>query len=229
MIIPISDDYPTKVKPFLTFIIIAVNIILHFWVRLSGLNLQNFIYKWGFSPSSLSLLPSPMPIITMISSMFLHGNFLHLLFNMWFLWIFGDNIEDAFGHFYFLIFYFLCGLAAISGHTLFYSQSSQPIIGASGAISGVIAAYLILYWKSSIKVLLYFTIVRIPALIFIILWFTYQVIYGMSSLVYPGLLGNVGWFAHIGGFLMGIFLTILLPKNPKRYIKRYRSKIFSNG
>ncbi len=222
MVIPISDDYPTKVKPFLTFIIIAFNIILHFWVRLSTLNLQDFINKWGFSPSSLALLPSLMPIITMLSSMFLHGNFLHLLFNMWFLWIFGDNIEDAFGHLKFLIFYFLCGIVAILGHTLFYPQSSQPIIGASGAISGVMAAYLLLYWKSSIKVLMFFTITKIPALIFIALWFIYQVVYGMGSLVHPVSLENVGWFAHIGGFLMGIALTILLPKNPKRFIKKYR-------
>ncbi|MGB3346896.1 MAG: rhomboid family intramembrane serine protease [Candidatus Humimicrobiia bacterium] len=222
MVIPISDDYPTKVKPFLTFIIIAFNIILHFWVRLSTLNLQDFINKWGFSPSSLALLPSTMPIITMLSSMFLHGNFLHLLFNMWFLWIFGDNIEDAFGHLKFLIFYFLCGIVAILGHTLFYPQSSQPIIGASGAISGVMAAYLLLYWKSSIKVLMFFTITKIPALIFIALWFIYQVVYGMGSLVHPVSLENVGWFAHIGGFLMGIALTILLPKNPKRFIKKYR-------
>jgi len=222
VVIPISDDYPTKVKPFLTFIIITVNIILHFWVLLSTLNLQSFINKWGFSPSSLALLPSPMSIITMFSSMFLHGSFSHLLFNMWFLWIFGDNIEDAFGHIKFIIFYFLCHVGAILGHTLIYSQSSLPIIGASGAISGVMAAYLLLYWKSSIKVLMFFTITKIPALIFIALWFIYQVVYGMGSLMHPVLLGNVGWFAHIGGFLMGIILTIILPKNPKRYIKRYK-------
>ncbi|GAH00710.1 unnamed protein product, partial [marine sediment metagenome] len=101
-------------------------------------------------------------------------------------------------------------------------EISQPIIGASGAISGVMAAYLLLYWKSSIKVLMFFTITKIPALIFIALWFIYQVVYGMGSLVHPVSLENVGWFAHIGGFLMGIALTILLPKNPKRFIKKYR-------
>jgi membrane associated rhomboid family serine protease len=141
---------------------------------------------------------------------------------MWFLWIFGDNIEDAFSHLGFIIFYFLCHVGAIFGHILFYPNSSQPIIGASGAISGVMAAYLLLYWKSSIKVLFYFTTTKIPALIFIILWFIYQIIYGMSSLANPELLGNVGWFAHIGGFLTGIILTIILPKNPRRFIKRYR-------
>lgn len=221
MIIPISDDYPTKLKPIFTFLIIAINIIIHLWVRIITANLENFINKWGFTPTSLNLLPSLIPVFTMFTSMFLHGNFIHLLFNMWFLWIFGDNIEDAFGYLGFIVFYFLCHVGAIFGHILFYPNSSQPIIGASGAISGVMAAYLLLYWKSPIKVLLYFTTTKIPALIFIILWFIYQIIYGMGSLANPELLGNVGWFAHIGGFLTGIILTIILPKNPKRYIKRY--------
>lgn len=222
MVIPISDDYPTKLKPIFTILIIVINIIIHLWVFIIIANPENFINKWGFTPTSLNLFPSLVPVFTMFTSMFLHGNFIHLLFNMWFLWIFGDNIEDAFGHLGFIIFYFLCHVGAIFGHTLFHLKSSEPIIGASGAISGVMAAYLLLYWKSSIRIFLYFTVIRIPAIIFIILWFFYQVIQGMSSLIFPGLLGNVGWFAHIGGFLTGIILTIILPKNPRRFIKRYK-------
>ncbi|MAJ24499.1 MAG: rhomboid family intramembrane serine protease [Rickettsiales bacterium] len=216
---PLKDDNPTKTKPIITIgiIIFCITIFLY---QFSLIDTKNFeiINNFGMKPKDL-LSSNSIPIyFTLFSSMFLHGGFMHLIGNMLFLWIYGNNIEDAMGHYKFLFFYIICGLAAAFLQAFVTPNSNIPMIGASGAVSGVLSAYLLLYPRARVHTLIFvfffITVIRIPAGILIIIWLVIQIF--NASLVDPNSPG-VAWFAHIGGFVMGILLVPFFKKKDIRF------------
>jgi membrane associated rhomboid family serine protease len=218
MLVPLKDDNPLQVIRFqgVTAGIVAVNVIIFLFTgAVAQPEFSSAIAaSYGvvpvelFSPAMhvpLSLEPVPEPV-TLITYMFLHGGWLHLLFNMAFLWVFADNIEDAFGHMGFLLFYLLCGISAALIHSVMLPTSQLPVIGASGAVSGVLGAYVLLFPKARLWVFFYLPIpFRIPAIIVLGMWFALQIL-GVFTPVVEGQM--VAWWAHIGGFLTGLLLTI---------------------
>jgi membrane associated rhomboid family serine protease len=180
-------------------------------------SLNHFIASFG-------LVPARFGLITLLTSMFLHGGWLHLIGNMWFLWIYGDNVEDVLGHGKFLLFYLLCGVAAGLVHVMFNAGSRLPTVGASGAIAGVMGAYMVKFPHSRIVTLVpiffFLTTVEIPASLILVYWFVVQFFSGIGSMGYSHLSqGGVAWFAHVGGFATGIALIFLLrPRD--RYRRR---------
>ena len=213
--IPLRDDNPVRDTPVVTIGIIAICVIVSLWQwTLSPSAAQVAVYQYGFLPGALfgnvrvegAVVP---PVLTMISSMFLHGGLLHLLGNMLYLWIFGDNIEDRLGRVRYLAFYLICGVVAALAQALPDMDSQIPMIGASGAISGVLGAYLVLYPRANVLVALPIVIVfytfRVPALLVLGFWFLGQL---MSSLATSGE-GGIAFGAHVGGFLAGLVLIRL--------------------
>jgi len=213
--IPLHDDNPTETMPVVTVaIIVAATAIFFYQLTLGPQAGQRFVYEFGAIPAvlfgreSLSRHIVALPAsFSLITSMFLHGGFMHLIGNMLYLWIFGNNIEDAMGHARFVGFYLLCGLIAAMSHALSDPGSVAPMIGASGAISGVLGAYLMLYPRAHVYVLIplgfFFWRMYVPAFMVLGFWFALQVISGTASV---GSGGGVAWFAHIGGFLAGMVL-----------------------
>ena len=224
--IPIYDDNPALGKPLLVITIIAVCIIIWFWQ--SGLNYQDnntVIVNFGLTPKVF--LSGPLlSFFTLFTSMFMHGGFMHLAGNMLYLWIFGDNIEGALGHFRFILFYFLCGIAAAFTQILSAPDSAIPMIGASGAVSGVLGAYLIFYPHARIRTFvflgIFITFLRLPAVLLLGFWILGQVISAFIS--NPGSPG-VAWFAHLGGFFMGMLLAPLLKKPNISIFQKSRIKV----
>lgn len=224
--IPYKDDNPTYSFPFFTVTIIGLNIGIYLVGLFTG-NTERFALLYGAIPSSLLSFQSNQPIhplLTLFSSMFLHGGLFHLAGNMLYLWIFGNNIEDTLGHFKFLLFYLLAGVFAAYSHAIIEGSSSQiPMIGASGAISGILGAYLVLYPHARVHTIMFFgffvQVIRIPALIVIGFWAIIQILNGLitASIAHQG---GVAWFAHIGGFLFGLF-TIRLWRPKRRYYLRW--------
>lgn len=225
--IPIGDENRGgRLTPVVTYAIIAINVLVFFYqLSLSGPELQQFIFTYGAIPYELThnvALHPPLPIpvyLTVITSMFIHGGWLHILGNMLFLWIFGDNVEDVMGHVKYLIFYLLGGIAAAVGQTLIDPNNTIPMVGASGAIAAVMAAYLVSFPKNLVRVLVFLgffvTVFRIPAIIMIGIWFLLQFITGVASLgVATEQTGGVAFWAHIGGFIVGLLLVWIF-RNPK--------------
>jgi len=212
--IPIRDINPTRRFPMVTVILIVLNVIVFVFELMlpSESMLDSFAYTWGLVPYELMQLDL-WAIMTVFTSMFLHGGFMHLASNMLYLWIFGDNIEFALGSFRFIIFYLLCGIGAALGQVLIDPISTVPMIGASGAISGVLGAYLLLYPRAEVETLVflgYFVrLIRLPALVVLGLWIFLQLSSGLLSLGMEAT-GGVAFFAHIGGFLSGLALVVLL-------------------
>jgi len=189
-----------------TYVLIALN-VLFFFVELSGGD--PFIEHWSVVPRRLLANPgSDFP--TIFTSMFMHAGWLHLGGNMLYLWIFGDNVEDSFGHLKFLIFYLLCGIAATLAQLAFSTGSNVPNLGASGAIAGVLGAYILLFPRGQVKVLMGRGVIPMPALVVIGLWIVLQLVSGIGSITTSAETGGVAYMAHIGGFLAGIILTFLL-------------------
>jgi membrane associated rhomboid family serine protease len=191
---------------------------------MQGPQLESFVEQFALVPTRVLAWPaSDLPAVAVITpfftSMFLHGGILHLLGNMWYLWIFGDNIEDRLGHVKYLLFYILCGLGAGIVHTATNSYSSIPTIGASGAVAGVLGAYLISYPFARVLTLIplgFFTqIWEIPALVVLGAWFLLQFVYGAAATASADA-GGVAWWAHVGGFVMGMLLLGLLPRRPRQ-------------
>ena len=210
--IPLRDDNPVRATPFVTFGLIALCVLVFVWqLTLSPYAAEAAVYLYGFLPGALfgrvevegSVVP---PVLTMFSSMFLHGSFMHLAGNMLYLWIFGDNIEDRLGRGRYILFYLLCGAIAALAQALPDMDSQIPMIGASGAISGVLGAYVVLYPRANVLVALPLLIVfytfRVPAVLVLGFWFLGQL---MSSVVATGGSG-VAFGAHVGGFLAGLVL-----------------------
>ncbi len=209
--IPIRDELPTQKLPIVTVSIIVANVVCFIYELLLGPQLETFFFQAGLVPAVLwgkvrPLSPFIHPFLTIFTSKFLHGNLFHLLSNMLYLWIFGNNVEDFLGHFHFLLFYLGCGLVAGLSHALIFPFSTIPTVGASGAISGVMGGYLILFPFARVLVLVlwgfFFTVVRVPAALLLGIWVFFQLIYSLTSLLSPTL-GGTAWFAHLGGFAMG--------------------------
>jgi membrane associated rhomboid family serine protease len=204
---PIGDDNSNiKIFPVVTYALIALN-VLFFFVELGGGTA--FIERWAFVPARFVANPVG-DSITLFTAMFMHAGWVHLGGNMLYLWIFGDNVEDRFGHVKFLIFYLVCGLAATFAQLAFNPESTIPNLGASGAVAGVLGAYILLFPQAGIKVLQRRRVVQVPALIVIGLWFVLQLFSGIGSIAATTAdTGGVAYMAHIGGFVAGFALTFL--------------------
>ncbi len=211
---PLGDDNSTRRSvPVVTYALIVLN-VLFFLVELSGGDA--FIMKWAFVPSRFMANPVA-DFITLFTSMFMHGGWVHLGGNMLYLWIFGDNVEDRFGQSKFLVFYLLCGLAATFAQLFFSLGSNIPNLGASGAIAGVLGAYLVMFPQGSVRVLMGRGIIPMPALIVIGLWFVLQFFSSIDSITSTAAdTGGVAYMAHVGGFIAGFVLTFLLGGNTQR-------------
>ncbi|MDH3974396.1 MAG: rhomboid family intramembrane serine protease [Deltaproteobacteria bacterium] len=218
--IPVKDDNPTRSFPFFTISIIALNILIFIYQISLGRDTDKFILQMALIPyeiihftkiHSLSAIPPPA---TFFTSIFTHANLLHLGGNMLYLWIFGNNIEDALGHVRFLVFYFTCGILATACHIAIDPNSTVPLVGASGAIAGVLGAYLLIYPRAGVHTLVFIVffirIIRLPAAFVLSLWFIIQLV---NSGI-PG--GGVAWFAHIGGFVGGFILVKPFMRKKKR-------------
>lgn len=208
--IPLRDTQPSYVFPFVTVAIIAMNVLVFLYeFSLDRYELNHFISVYG-------LIPARFQWFDVLTSIFLHGGWMHLIGNMWFLWIYGDNIEDILGHIPYVVFYLLCGIAATMVHVLFNGDSRLPTVGASGAIAGVMGAYMVKFPHSRITTLVpvfvFITTMEIPAFVILIYWFVIQFFSGFGEIGHSHLSqGGVAWFAHIGGFLAGIVLIFLMP------------------
>jgi len=225
MFIPIKDDNPTVRFPWVTVFFIALNILLYIYQSISPEGLQYYIIKMGAIPyelthfTTLKGIPRIFPPLTLITSMFLHGSLFHLLGNMLYLWIFGNNVEDYLGPFRFTIFYLISGIGASLTHILFFADSQVPMIGASGAIAGILGAYLVLYPTARVLTLIFIWFVPIPAAFLLMIWFFGQV-------MNVGLGGGVAWFAHIGGFLIGLLLVRKIARpRPRSGLHKYDNYI----
>ena len=200
-----DDDTSRRTVPLVTYVLIALN-VLFFFVEQSGGNA--FIRKWAFVPSRF--LANPFgDVPTLFTAMFMHAGWVHLGGNMLYLWIFGDNVEDRFGHIKFTIFYLLCGLAATFAQLAFSLGSNVPNLGASGAIAGVLGAYILLFPQGRVRVLQGQQVIQVPALIVIGIWIVLQFFSGIGSIANTAQTGGVAYMAHIGGFLAGFLLTFL--------------------
>jgi membrane associated rhomboid family serine protease len=205
---PLGDDNSgRRIVPFVTYALIAINVLVYFLIELPAADIERFIMNWGTVPSEIL---AGRGLVTLFTSMFLHdpSSILHLASNMLFLWIFGDNVEDAFGHVLFLVFYLVCGVAASLAQVLVSSGSSVPGIGASGAIAGVMGSYIVLFGGNRIRVLLGRAITTVPSYVMIGLWIVLQFVSGFGTVGESG--GGVAYWAHIGGFVAGLLLTFLL-------------------
>jgi membrane associated rhomboid family serine protease len=228
---PIGDDNEQGTGPaYVTIAVIAINVLAFFLEisRPTDAAVQAFITAWGVVPQEYSAgvdLPPTIPYplwTTLLTSMFLHGGWGHLGGNMLFLWIFGDNLEHRIGHLRFLTFYLVCGIAAGLAHIVFNSQSTVPTVGASGAISGVMGGYLLLFPRNRVYVLTYGGVTSVPALFMLGLWMVMQFINGVGEVARTPETGGVAYLAHIGGFLAGMALAPLLAAGrPTRLARRY--------
>jgi membrane associated rhomboid family serine protease len=224
--IPLRDDNPTTLKPVITIGLIALCTLAFFWQLSLGAHAEAMIQALGVMPAALfgkrTLSPELMQVpaaLTVVTSMFLHGGWMHLIGNMLYLWIFGNNVEDAMGHGRFVVFYLLCGAAAVLAQALPVPDSTIPMIGASGAISGVLGAYLLLYPHARVLVLIplgYFSrVVYLPAMVVLGLWFLLQF---LSILLTDPNQPGVAFGAHAGGFVAGMLLIPLFKRREIRLL-----------
>jgi membrane associated rhomboid family serine protease len=212
--LPLRDDNPRRTVPFVTYLLIVLNALAFFWELSLGERLQPALFEVAFIPARYWIPGNwVFDLLTIVISMFLHGSLMHIGSNMLYLWIFGDNVEDRLGHGKYLLFYLLCGFGATIAHAIFSPASRIPSIGASGAIAGVLGAYLLLYPHARVMTLIpiffFITFREIPAVIILGLWFVLQLFSGVGSLGVPDAqdMGGVAWFAHIGGFVLGMILV----------------------
>jgi membrane associated rhomboid family serine protease len=225
-VIPLRDDNPVYSTPVMTYALVASCIVVFLWqVSLGPVDFNRAIFTLGVIPAVLfghAQLPPEVAVVpptaTVFTSMFLHGGWLHLAGNMLYLWIFGDNIEDRMGRARFLVFYLVCGVAAVLAQALPAPETRVPMVGASGAISGVLGAYLLLFPHARVLVLVPFgfilKVIRLPAVWVLGLWFVIQLV---SSLMAPAGEGGVAFRAHLGGFIAGLVLVrIFLPRRRRR-------------
>jgi len=210
MFFPYKDDNPRILFPFVTYTIIGINSLV-------------FIYQYlilppeslGHTISTYALTPAAPSVITVFTSMFMHGGLMHIIFNMWFLWIFGDNIESVLGHKRYVLFYLLCGVGAALAQIQINTGSQIPMVGASGAIAGVLGAYLIRFPRATVHVLviliIFITFIRVPAMVVIGIWFLSNLTAGLGTLGIEET-GGTAWFAHLGGFVSGVVLNQVFKK-----------------
>jgi len=209
--LPIGDDNSSRrITPLVTYALIALN-VLFFLVEASGG--EAFIQRWAFVPRRFLADPAG-DFLTIFTAMFMHAGWLHLIGNMLYLWIFGDNVEDRFGHAKFVLFYLVCGIAATFSQLAFTADSAVPNLGASGAVAGVLGAYLLLYPRGQVRVMMGRGVVPAPALVVIGFWFALQLFSGIGSVAGPDQVGGVAYMAHVGGFVAGFLLTFALRGRP---------------
>jgi len=215
--LPLTDHLHARRTPVINYLIVAANVAVFLWELSLGPDLQRALFEVAFVPRRFWIPGYLLPnVITIFVSMFLHGGFLHIAGNMLYLWIFGDNVEDRLGHVRYLLFYLICGFGAMLTHAFFNADSTVPAIGASGAIAGVLGAYLVLYPKQRVSTLIpifFFIIIReIPAIFLLGFWFVLQLFAGVGSLGVPEaeVTGGVAYFAHIGGFVLGMILIVVM-------------------
>lgn len=225
--IPIGDSVRSRTFPYVNIAIILANFLVFFYEVGLGNQVNEFLFDWGVRPALLTDFfgdPDDQPLRTLFTpftAMFIHGGWFHIVGNMLFLWVFGDNVEDAFGHLPYLLFYLLAGIAATVVQVAVDSDSLLPMIGASGAIAGVLGAYWVLYPGARVSVLIppiFFWAFSIPAFLLIGFWFFLQLFNGVATLGYEavGAGGGVAWWAHIGGFAAGVILVWLFrPRRPQ--------------
>jgi membrane associated rhomboid family serine protease len=212
MFIPLKDLNPRQTYPVVNTLLILSNIIVFLYeLTLSHRQQQAFELANATIPNHIRLALNghgslEAALLTILTSMFMHSGFMHIAGNMLFLWIFGDNVEDYFGHFPYLLFYFACGIGSGLAHIIFNYNSPLPALGASGAISGVMGAYIVLYPRARVLTLVFVFFIPIPAFIILGYWFLLQFLAGVTS-VGAVATGGVAWWAHIGGFIMGMVIT----------------------
>jgi membrane associated rhomboid family serine protease len=231
--LPLYDDNPTATTPIVNWTIIAICVAVFLWqAGLPPREAQAAIYSYGLVPAVLfgfAELPRRLAVIppeaTVITSMFLHGGWMHLIGNMLFLWIFGDNVEEALGHARYLLFYLLCGIAAALGQALAGPEVQTPMVGASGAIAGVLGAYFVLLPRARVLTVIFFGIIlirEIPAIWFLGIWIGLQIWSGGFAILHPQSGGGTAFFAHIGGFVFGAATVLLIAKRrPTAPASRY--------
>ena len=214
--VPYRDDNPSQKTPFVVYALIVINILLFFYELSVRANSNSLFDSYALIPQQLTAsLAGNLPnrsipeIYTLVTSQFLHGGLIHISGNMLFLWIFGDNVEESLGHLKFLLFYLACGILAALTHWFFAMESTIPTVGASGAIAGVMGAYLIKYPRAKI-VIFPFVTDRIPVVFFLGVWFIYQALKGFLSLGLPDTASGSAYWAHTGGFVFGATLAPLL-------------------
>lgn len=222
--IPLRDSVRSRRFPWITIIIIAGNVLVFLYeISLSRPALVDFTMKWGFTPALLfgpggGSAGAISPWLTLVTSTFVHGGWAHILMNMLFLWIFGDNIEDRLGAFRFVLFYLLTGVAANLTHALASPGAIVPVVGASGAIAGVLGAYFLAFPRARITSLvilgIFVTVAQVPALVFLVVWFGLQLFMGLTSYGVAG--QTVAWWAHVGGFAAGVALYMVLRRRENR-------------
>ncbi len=203
---PIGDDNSARrTVPVVTYMLILLNVLVFLLELTAG---EPFIVQWSVVPRRLLSNPaSDFP--TLFTSMFMHAGWLHLLGNMLYLWIFGDNVEDTLGHLKYLVFYVICGLAADFAQILVGPNSNIPNLGASGAIAGVLAAYLVMFPRGQVRVIMGYGVIPMPALVVIGLWIVLQLVSGIGSITTAAETGGVAYMAHIGGFLAGLVMAFV--------------------
>src|SRR6185295_13183210 len=212
--IPLRDVIPSRTTPYVTISLVVVNALVFLYELSLGDQVNEFMFSFG-------LVPAYFAWASVLTSMFLHGGFLHVAGNMLYLWIFGDNVEDRMGHGRFLVFYLLCGVAAALAQTITAPDSVIPMVGASGAIAGVMGAYFVLYPKSRIVTLIpiffFFQVIEVPAILFLGIWFLMQFLSGLGSIVSvaSGSTGGVAFWAHVAGFVAGISGVVVF-RRPER-------------
>jgi membrane associated rhomboid family serine protease len=213
--IPLRDVIPSRTTPYVTVLLVVVNVLVFLFELSLGDNVDGLLFSFGLVPASFSLL-------TLFTSMFLHGGFLHVGGNMLYLWIFGDNVEDRVGHVRFLLFYLLCGTAAALAQTFMQPDSQVPMVGASGAVAGVMGAYFVLYPHSKIVTLIpifiFIQLIEVPAIIFLGIWFLMQFVSGVGSIAATSAGrsgGGIAFWAHVAGFVAGV-LAVLVLRRPER-------------
>lgn len=213
--LPISDENPTKRFPVVTVLLILANLAVFFAWQIK-VGLPKSVALAGLVPTELHPI-SPRGVEHLFTSMFMHGGIAHLLGNMWFLWIFGDNVEDEIGRIKFVFFYLLSGVAGAATHIALNAQSTIPMVGASGAISGVLGAYLVLHPSARVKMLFIIRFIRIPAWCYLLIWIGLQVLALSQANKVAGM--GVAYWAHIGGFVAGMFLSIFV--TPRQHPKDF--------
>ena len=230
--LPLSDHNPRRTTPYINYLLVALNILVFLWELSLGDNIEPALRVVAFVPMRFWSSPNIVAnIIRMFVSMFLHGGWLHLGGNMLYLWIFGDNVEDRLGHFRYAIFYLACGVIATLAHAVANPMSRMPSIGASGAIAGVLGAYLVLFPRAMVTTLIpifvFITVREVPAILVLGLWFVLQFFSSVASLGIPEAqnAGGVAYFAHVGGFVAGMILVVVfggLRRRPVAYSQYWR-------
>jgi membrane associated rhomboid family serine protease len=223
--LPLTDTVRSRSFPVVNWLIIGANVAVFVLLEapLGPRQLNQFVFTWGLVPAEL-FRGEPWAVLTVFSSMFLHGGWLHLISNMWALYIFGDNVEDRLGSGRYLVFYLICGVAAAFAQSAVDPGSELPLVGASGALSGVLAGYLLLFPTARvvtlIPIFLFPWFVQIPAVAYLLIWFAMQFLSGVASLGSPAA-GGVAYWAHIGGFVAGLLLVRLFARRHRTQYRWY--------